>query len=171
MEKHVPLRASAKKLIHLVLFSTLIALTIFYFIYFETGITQNLAAPLLQDGVLTAAQSKSIDAVLDLAHLMIGWSIAIVGATAYFMKMHADSHSHIHIVDLYFSVAIIVLCTSSIYFGHLGIEFIATMLSLDQFPVGTKLLREMSSKQYLALISAVGLFGIHIVQYFWRRLA
>ena len=170
MKYLVPLRVPTRKFIHLLLFSTLIALTIFYFIYFETGITQHIPAPALMKGVLTAAQSKSIDAVLDLAHLMIGWSIAIIGATAYFMKMHADRHSHIHIVDLYFSIAIIVLCTASIFFGHLGIDFIAGMLSRDQFPVGTALLREMFASQYIALISAVGLFGIHIVQYFWRRL-
>ena len=170
MNTLLSLRTPAKNLIHLLLFSGLIALTIFYFIYFETGITQHIAAPELVEGALTAAQAKSIDAVLDLAHLMIGWSIAIIGATAYFMKMHADRHSHIHIVDLYLSIAIIVLCTSSIFFGHLGIDFIAGMLSLNQFPVGTGLLREMFANQYLALISAVGLFGIHIVQYFWRRL-
>lgn len=170
MAKRLSIHAPEKKLIHLLLFFALVALTIFYFIYFETGITQKVMARDLEGGMLTPAQSKSIDAVLDLSHLMIGWSIATIGATAYFMKLHTDRNSHIHMVDLYLSIAIIVLCVSSIYFGHLGIDFIAIMLSLNQFPVGTSLLKRMLANQYLTLISAVGLFGIHIVQYFWRQL-
>ena len=170
MTNHLSLCTPAKKFIHLLLFSALIALTIFYFIHYETSITQHISADELVEGELTDAQSKSIDAVLNLAHLMIGWSIAIIGATAYFLKLHTDRHSHIYLADLYMSIAIIVLCTSSIYFGHLGIDFISILLSHRQYPVGTDILRETFGRQYLALISAVGLFGIHIVYYFWRQL-
>lgn len=154
---------------HLLVFLALISTTLGLFIYFETTINQHIIADEIENGNLTGAQSKSIDSILDLAHLMIGWSIAIIGATAYFMKMHTDRNSKIYIIDLYFSMIIIVLCTSSIYFGHLAIDFIAGMLSHNQFPVGTSLLTTFYAGQYLALISAVGLFGIHIVQYFWRQ--
>ena len=155
---------------HVALFLALIMSMISYFIFYEASIDQSIVADDLKDGILTPAQSKSIDTVLGLAHLMIGWAIAIIGATGYFIKTHIEKQLQIRPIDLYISVSIISLCVSSVYFGHLGVDIVAEMLSFNQFPVGVSVIKEVFMRQYIVLISAIGLFGIHIIQYYCRQL-
>ena len=55
-------------------------------------------------------QSKSINTMLNLTHLMIGWAIAVIGAIAFFLKTNVGQKIQIKNIDLNISYVIILLC-------------------------------------------------------------
>ena len=69
------------------------------------------------------------------------------------------------------SLAIICCCVLSLYFGHLGVNLAAELLGLFQFPLQDERLNRVGRYQYIAFFAAVMLFGLHIFQFFWNRLA
>ncbi len=66
-------------------------------------------------------------------------------------------------------IRIIVAAVLSLFFGHLGIDRTAELLSLLQDPVRNVGLRQLGKFQYLSFFSAVLLFGFHIFRFFWAR--
>jgi len=149
---------------------SLILITASYLIYYEINLTDTVVAKNLENGTITDAQEKSIDTILNLSHIMIGWAVAIIGATAFFLKLNVEQNLALSKIDLTISLVIFLLSVASIYFGHLGIDKVAEMLSLNQFPIGVSLIRELFSRQYLMCLVAISLFGIHVIQFFWRRI-
>ena len=123
----------------------------------------------LPDGVLSDAQGKAIDVLLDLAKILIAWAIAVIGATGFFLKLNVERAVPIRRVDLLISFAIVLLCVWSLFFGHLGIDKISQLLALDQFPIRDQDVRAVLRHQYLAGLAAIGLFGFHLFQFFWAR--
>lgn len=123
----------------------------------------------LQDGKLSDTQATSIKVTLDLFQLLMAWALAIIGATGFFLKLNIEKGLRLRQVDLFLSLAIVVASVLSLYFGHLGIDRTAELLSLYQYPVNNAGLRMLGRLQYLSFFSAVLLFGAHIFQFFWVR--
>jgi hypothetical protein len=127
------------------------------------------AGRLLVNGQLSDAQSEATKVKLDLIQLLMNWALAIIGATAFFLKLHIEKGLALRQVDLFLSLSIILAAVLSLYFGHLAFDLTATLLALMQFPLANAGLKQLGRYQYLAFFAAVLLFGIHIFQFFWRR--
>ena len=160
-----------KKYPELLVIGTLLAATLYYLFHYEVSLVGTNLALGLKNGDLSQAQSKSIDIILDLSHLMMAWTVAIIGATAFLLRAIVESNIPINRVDLVFLFCSVLSCVVSLYFGHLGIYNIAEMLSLEQYPIGNKNDTEIFSRQYFALVTATGLFSFHMVVFVWRLAA
>ncbi len=136
------------------------------FFELESGVS---AGRLLVDGKLSDAQSEATKIKLELIQLLMNWALAIIGATAFFLKLHIEKGLALRQVDLFLSLAIILAAVLSLYFGHLAFDLTATLLALMQFPLRNVGLAQLGRYQYLAFFAAVLLFGLHIFQFFWRR--
>ena len=123
----------------------------------------------VEGGTLTGTQAEAIKVTLNLFELLMTWALAIIGATGFFLKMNVEKELHLRPIDLFLSLAIIVAAVLSLFFGHLGIDRTAELLSLQQDPVRNLGLRQIGKFQYLAFFSAVLLFGFHIFRFFWAR--
>ena len=146
----------------------MLAASIIHVMIYEINLTGARLAPSLPEGKLTMAQAKSIDTVLDLSYLMLGWAIAIIGATAFFIRLNIEKDISLKRTDLFTSSIIAILSVISLHYGHLGVYQIAEMLSLNQYPVGNAVIREIFGRQYLAALGATGLFGVHVILLCWR---
>jgi hypothetical protein len=132
-------------------------------------VSQAGAGPYVEGGALTAAQAEAIKVTLNLFELLMTWALAIVGATGFFLKLNVEKGLLLRPIDLFLSLAIIVAAVLSLFFGHLGIDRTAELLSLQQDPVRNLGLRQIGKLQYLSFFSAVLLFGFHIFRFFWAR--
>ena len=157
-----------RKYPELIAIALLIALTIIHVVHYELTLTDVIIAPSLPAGALTMAQSKSIDTTLEVSHLMIGWALAIIGATGFFTKLNIERNIPLRRGDLFASAIIVISSVVSLYYGHLGIHKVSEMLSLGQFPVGSTATREIFARQYIAVLAATGLFGFHVILFCWR---
>ena len=157
-----------KKYPELLFVVTLIILTLIYIVYYELSITEPIVARELPGGKLTGAQLKSIETILELAHLMIGWAVAIIGATAFFIKFNVEKDIPVKRVDLCISSIVVISSVLSLYFGHLGIYYVSELLSFNQFPIGNKIIKEMFQRQYIMVLTATGLFGFYVIFLCWR---
>ena len=132
-------------------------------------VSQAGAGQLLEGGALTDAQAEAVKITLNLFELLMTWALAIIGATGFFLKLNVEKGLLLRPIDLFLSLAIIVAAVLSLFFGHLGIDRTAELLSLQQDPVRNLGLRQIGKLQYLSFFSAVLLFGFHIVRFFWAR--
>lgn len=140
-----------------------------FMVGFELNATPGVAIA-LKAGQLADAQKEAIKVMLDLFQLLMSWAVALIGATAFFLKLHLEKSVELRQVDLYLSLAIICCCVLSLYFGHLAVNVTADLLGLFQFPLQDERLNTVGRCQYIAFFTAVMLFGLHIFQFFWIRL-
>ena len=157
-----------KKYPELIVIAVLIAIAFIHVTYFELSQTDVNLAPHLPDGKLTMAQSKSIDTTLDVSHLMLGWSLALIGATGFFIRLYLERDIPLKREDLVASSLIVISSVVSLYYGHLGIYKVSEMLSLEQFPIGNTVTKEIFGRQYITVLGATGLFGFHVIHFCWR---
>ncbi len=136
---------------------------------YENSVAEANPNVYLPDGALSDTQKKSIDVLLDLSNILIAWAIAVIGATGFFLKLNIERELPVRRIDLLISFAIILLCVWSLFFGHLGIDKISQILALDQFPIRDRDVRQVLRHQYLSGLAAIGLFGFHVIQFFWAR--
>ena len=167
-EKLGPRPSVIREYPELPLMGALIIATLVYVVDYELSLPDTIMAPKILEGELSSAQSKSIDTILDVSHLMIAWAVAIIGATAFLIRLIVEKHISAYRLDFCILFTVVLAAVVSLYFGHLGIYTVAEMLSLDQFPIGHKLSTEMFARQYALILVSTGLFGIHIVLFFWR---
>jgi len=151
------------------IFSAVVIVTILgAFIAFEHFYTDPSVDTAL-NGKLSPPQAKAIDLEIDLSKLFITWVLALAGAAAFFLKMNLEKGTVLSWLDVLLTFAILALCVLSLYFGHLAIDKSAQALSLDQFPLHDPVVRRNLRGQYLSALSAIGLFGFHVFQFFSRR--
>ena len=124
----------------------------------------------LIDGKLLETQKESLSTVLDLCKLLMTWTIALLGATRFFLKLNLEKGFMLHKADVLLSFAIILLGITSLFFGHLFLDRTSLVLSVQQFPVDNREVRIVGRLQYIFFLSAVTVFGFHIFQFFWFRL-
>jgi|SRR5712671_268189 len=139
-------------------------LMLFYELHYQTS-----AGRYLEGGTLNDAQKESITVMLELFQLLMTWALAVIGATGFFLKLNVEKDLPLRQVDLFLSLGIVILAVLSLYFGHLGIDRTAELLSLSQYPVNNEGLHQIGRFQYLSFFAAVMLFGFHIFQFFWAR--
>ncbi len=118
-------------------------------------------------GSLSDAQAESIRVTLDLIQLIMSWTIAVIGASGFFLKLNIERKNSLRQIDILLTLAIIVVAVISLYFGHLAVDRTAGLLAVDQFPVGKAEVRRLCQYQYLSFFAAVMLFGFHVFQFFW----
>lgn len=139
-------------------------------VLFEKNISDIEPGLYLKDGVLSDAQKESLKVMLDLNKLLMNWSIAIIGAVGFFLKLNVEKDVPLQKKDLILSFAIIVVAVISLFLGHLSVDRTSEILSLDQYPVNNETVRSLGRFQYLTGLSAITLFGFHIFQFFWARI-
>ncbi len=124
----------------------------------------------LNNGVLSDAQKESLKVMLDLNKLLMNWSIAVIGAIGFFLKLNVEKDVPLRQEDLILSFVIIIVAVISLFLGHLAIDRSSEILSLDQYPVNNKTIRSLGRFQYLTGLGAITLFGFHVFQFFWFRI-
>ena len=139
-------------------------------IVFELYVSKESIGIYLEEGKLSDTQKESIAITLDLLKTLMTWVIAIIGATAFFLKLNVEQSLSIRRTDLIISLIIILLSTISLYLGHLAVDKIVRLLAVDQFPINDERVQEILRLQYITGLSAVALFGFHIFQFFWARI-
>jgi hypothetical protein len=147
-----------------------ISIVVVGMIIYENSVSEVGAGLYLEDGKLSDAQKESIKITLDLLKTLMTWVIGVIGATAFFLKLNVEQTFSIRHTDLVISFVIIILSTISLYLGHLAVEKIAILLSLDQYPLDNEKVRQIGRLQYITGLSSVALFGFHVFQFFWARL-
>ncbi len=118
-------------------------------------------------GKLSDTQAESVHITLDLIQLIMTWTIAVIGASGFFLRLNIEKKNSLTQLDIVLTLAIIVVAVISLYFGHLAVDRTAGLLAVDQFPVGKAELRRLCQYQYLSFFAAVLLFGFHVFQFFW----
>ena len=146
-----------------------IVVAVVFMIVYEIRIADTLPGPYIEGGKLSDTQKESLKWMLDLVKLLISWSVAIIGAAGFFLKFNADNNMPLHFLDIYLSFSIIVLAVISLFFGHLSMDKSSELLSLDLYPVNDEVFRSLVRHQYLTILGATGLFGLHVFQFFLAR--
>ena len=154
--------------LHTIILLIVVLVSLAFGICYPASLDHNIVAKELPAGALTPAQSKAIDSIVDLSHLMIGWAVALIGATVYLIKASFASTMQKMVIDLYLSVLIVIACIGSVYFGHLAIDVVAEMLSHSQFPVGNSTTSNLFGIQRLLLLSAIALFALQVLLTYFR---
>lgn len=118
---------------------------------------------------LSDPRKIALDSWFDFLKLLISWSLAIIGATAFMLKLGLEKQEKTSRFDLLLSLGVILLCVTSLYFGCLTIDRTIDVLSVQQMPLGNDVVDNLGRWQYRTLLLAVSLFGFHVFQYFWER--
>jgi len=139
-------------------------------ILFERGISDIEPGIYLENGILSDAQKESLKVMLDLNKLLMNWSIAVIGAVGFFLKLNIEKDVPLQKKDLILSFIIIIVSVTSLFLGHLSVDRTSEMLSLDQYPVNNETVRSLGRLQYLTGLGAITLFGFHVFQFFWARI-
>jgi hypothetical protein len=125
----------------------------------------------LEDGKLSDTSKASLQAMLDLLKLLMNWTIIVIGAAGFFLKLNVEKDIPLRRLDVILSFVVILLAVISLFFGHLVMDKTWEILSLDQDPTKSDLVRRIGRLQYITGLSAIVLFGLHVFQFFWTRLA
>ena len=152
----------------LLVIALLFTIALIHVVHYELSHTEANLAKNLIDGELSMAQTKAIDTILEVSHLMFGWAVAIIGAIAFFFRLNVEAAISLKRADLVTTSIIVILSVVSLYYGHLGTYKVAEMLSLNQFPIGDSHTKEIFGRQYLTALGATGLFGFHVTLLCWR---
>jgi hypothetical protein len=152
----------SKAICFAIIFLTLLGASM---VVYETRL--ELEPGLALEGILSDTQSQSIKITLDLTQLIMTWTLAVIGAAGFFLKLNIEKKDSLQRFDIALTFAIILVCVVSLYFGHLAVDRTASLLAVDQFPVGKTELRRMCQYQYLAFFASLLLFGFHVFQFFW----
>ncbi|MBE9490648.1 MAG: hypothetical protein IMY67_10170 [Bacteroidetes bacterium] len=139
-------------------------------VIFEKNISDIKPGIYLNGGVLSDAQKESLKVMLDLNKLLMNWSIAVIGAVGFFLKLNVEKDVSLQKRDLILSFIIIIVAVTSLFLGHLSVDRTSEMLSLDLYPVNNETIRNLGRFQYLTGLSAITLFGFHVFQFFWARI-
>jgi hypothetical protein len=139
-------------------------------IFFEVRYAVIAPGLALQDGKLSEAQRLAIDTILDVAKTFTTWAIAIIGGTAFFLKLNFDKGVILTRVDLAFSSVIFLLCFISIGLWQIAAGLAGELLAVEQFPLEDTSLRRILLYQYLSGLAAICLFGVYVFRFFWVRI-
>ena len=120
-------------------------------------------------GILLETQKESLFIALDLCKLLMTWTIALIGASGFFLKINIEKGLALRKIDVLLSFIIILFGIISLFFGHLYLERTSLLLSAQQFPLNKNETWFIGRFQYVFFIGGVLIFGFHIFQFFWYR--
>jgi hypothetical protein len=136
---------------------------------FEAWFAQPGTGPLLEHGALNEAQKKALDIALDLTKSFMTWAFAIIGGASFFLKLGVDESIVLRRRDVMIVSAVLLLCVASLYFGQLAMDLTVSLLSVSQFPLNDPRVRIAIRSQYIMVLAAVSVFGIHVFDFFWMQ--
>ena len=125
------------------LIAAIILVVAFGLIFFEVRYAVIAPGLALQGGKLSEAQRLAIDTILDVAKTFTTWAIAIIGGTAFFLKLNFDKGVILTRVDLAFSSVIFLLCFISIGLWQIATGLAGELLAVEQFPLDNTSLRHI----------------------------
>lgn len=155
--------------LNILLFVLIVSIVSFSMIFYELRYTKIGFGQALVDGELTSSQEKAIDTRLDLTSLFLTWALGLIAGTAFFLKLNIEGDLKLKKIDLLFTFLIILFSIYSLFFGHIVFIKTAEILALQQLPVTHAVIRQASLFQYTTGLAALTIFGLHILQFFWRR--
>ncbi len=118
-------------------------------------------------GSLPTVKQKAIDIVVDLTKLLMTWSVAVIGAMAYFLKSALEGKILLRRRGLLTAELVILCSVFSLFFGHLVFNAILNMLALDIFSVQDTALVTWGIAQYCAFLASLALFGLYVHFTYW----
>lgn len=148
--------------------AAILILVLTAFVLIELWGPAPVAGPALE-GKLSDAQKTSSSLIIELAKLFMGWSVAVIGGAAYFLKTNIEKDYPLTRTDLLLAELIILVSVVSIFFGHLSINFIVKMLILDVLPLDDPTLLWYIRCQYLCFLLSLLTFGAYIHSTFMNR--
>ena len=127
-------------------------------------------AGLVLEGRLTETQKSAIGLSIDLSKLFMGWSLAVIGGIGYFLRSNFEKEYPLSRLDLFLCEAVILTSVVSVFYGHLTITFVVTMLTIDVLNLTDPTLTSYIRVQYIAFLSSLLLFGAYIHNTFIQRI-
>ena len=104
-------------------------------------------------GHLSGMHSKSIDSMLNLTSIIMGWSVATIGATG-LLFLREKRRSHIATIYL-----IMFLSALAIFFGHITFDLSSRLLAVHQLPIGDERINWSLRLQYWTAFLSLILFA------------
>lgn len=120
-------------------------------------------------GVLSEVAKNAIQLLVDLGTLFMTWSLAVIGGMAYFLKANIEQQFPLTRLGLLLAEGAILTSVVSLFFGHLVINYIITMLALDIFRMDDPTFGWYVRLQYLTFLLSLLLFGAYLHHTFWAR--
>jgi hypothetical protein len=133
-----------------------LSLFVIYLLIDLHGLSPTPGVPL--DGRLSEVQSRSITISLQLTELIISWSVAVIGGTAYFLKSAFDSAIKLSNFGIAVAEMAIILAITSVFFGQMTITAQLNMLSLDIYSSRDEALTLYGSLQFFFFLASLLVF-------------
>jgi hypothetical protein len=113
-------------------------------------------------GNLGTVKQKAVDVILDLTKLLMTWSLAVIGAMAYFLKSALEGDTVLSRWRLVTAELVILCSVFSLFFGHLVFNSVINMLALEIFRAQDSALVTYGIAQYSTFLAAIALFGLYV---------
>ena len=97
------------------------------------------------------------------------WSLALIGGAGYFLKANIEKDYPLSRFDLFLAELVILISVISIFYGHLTINFIVTMLAVEILNLSDPALGMYIRVQYISFLLSLLTFGSYIHSTFFRR--
>lgn len=118
-------------------------------------------------GNLGTVKAKAIDVILDLTKLLMTWSLAVIGAMAYFLKSAFAGDLVLSRWRLVTAELVILSSVFSLFFGHLVFNSVINMLALEIFRAQDSALVAYGIAQYSTFLASIAFFGLYVHFTFW----
>lgn len=118
-------------------------------------------------GKLSEIESSALETFKELTQLFVTWGLAIIGATAYFLKAAVEGDHKLTRSGLVAAEAVILCVVASIFFGHLALNSLLNMLALDRFDIRDPAVVTYGALQYLMFLVSVLTFFVFIHVTYW----
>jgi heme A synthase len=105
---------------------------------------------------------------MDSVQSFMTWSLALIGAVAYFLKSSLEGDLELQRSDFGLCLVVVVLAVISMFFGTLVQNDAFQLLGNGTVPVRNERVMRLGACQYLSFLAALLAFGLHVVQFFTR---
>lgn len=123
------------------------------------------------NGDLSEIQSSALGTFKELTQLFMTFGLAVIGATAYFLKAAVEGDHELTRSGLLAAEAVILCVVTSIFFGHLALNALLNMLALDRFDIRDSAIVTYGVLQYLAFLVSLLTFFVFIHVTYWSSVA
>jgi hypothetical protein len=122
-------------------------------------------------GELSEIQTSALATFKELTQLFMTWGLAVIGATAYFLKAAVEGDHQLTRGGLLAAEAVILCVVASIFFGHLALNALLNMLAIDRFDVRDQAVVTYSILQYVTFLVSLLMFFVFIHVTYWSSVA
>ncbi len=119
--------------------------------------------------ILSDTETESLRLMQDLVTIFMNWSIGVIAAIAFFLKLSLGNDTTLKKIDLGLFSLTLMFAVGSLYFGHLVLDRSIIFLSVQQYPMRDSLIHNLRLYQYVTGLAAIAMFALSVFSYFWSR--